>query len=152
MVEEPEDQLNCLRDAGARSVIFHFEATDSPIAVIKKARQLKLGTGLAVNPGTPVSAVVSLLDQVDTLLLLTVNPGYYGSQFLPEVLSKIAELRDIAPSIEIGVDGGIKENNISRVAKMGVDTIYVGSAIFMQPDPAQAYRRLRSLAQNPSHP
>lgn len=149
MVKEPEDQLECLRDVGAQRVIFHFEAAESPASVINKARQLRLGIGLALNPETPVSPVASLLDEVDSVLLLAVHPGYYGSQFLPEVLSKIAELRVLAPAMEIGVDGGIKENNISHIAKMGVDTIYVGSAIFRQPDPAQAYQRLQSLAQNP---
>lgn len=148
MVIEPENQLECLRDAGAQKAIFHFEATESPASVINKARQLKLGIGLAINPETPLSSIVPLITEVDNVLFLTVQPGYYGSKFLPEVLPKITELRSLAPDIEIGVDGGIKEDNIGDIARMGVDTIYVGSAIFMQPDPAQAYESLRSLAQN----
>jgi ribulose-phosphate 3-epimerase len=150
MVVEPDNQLECLRGAGAQKAIFHFEATESPASVIRKARQLKLGIGLALNPETPLSSVLPLVAEVDSVLFLTVHPGYYGSHFLPEVLPKIAELRQLAPEAEIGVDGGIKESNITQIAQLGVDTIYVGSGIFLQPDPAQAYRRLQSLAQNPS--
>ena len=149
MVKEPQNELGRLRDGGAQRVIFHVEATGSPAEVIRQARQLNLGVGLALNPETPVSSVSTLIDGVDSVLFLTVHPGYYGSRFLPEVLSKIADLRGLAPSMEIGVDGGIKESNISDIAHMGVDTIYVGSAIFMQPDPARAYYRLQSLAQRP---
>jgi ribulose-phosphate 3-epimerase len=147
MVIEPEGKLDCLSDAGAQKAIFHFEATESPASVIDKARQLKLGIGLALNPETPLSSIVSLVTEVDSVLFLTVNPGYYGSEFLPEVLPKVTELRRLAPEVQIGVDGGIKQDNIARISRLGVDVIYVGSAIFMQPDPGQAHRNLLSLAQ-----
>ena len=102
--------------------------------------------GLAVNPETPLTTTLSLADSVDSVLFLTVHPGFYGAKFLPEVLDKVVELRARKPNLEIGVDGGIKEGNIAEVARLGVDYICVGSAIFVQPDPAEAFRRLQSLA------
>jgi len=146
MVEKPEQQLECFKQAGARKIIFHYEATDSAGEVVSLARCLGLGVGLAVNPEPPVSAVLSLVEQLDSVLFLAVQPGFYGARFLPEVLDKIAELRSARSDIEIGIDGGIKENNIKLVAGSGVNDIYVGSAIFLDAQPAEAFRRLQALA------
>ena len=146
MVEKPEQQLECFKQAGARKVIFHYEATDSAGEVISLARRLGLGVGLAVNPETPVSAVLPLVEQLDSVLFLAVHPGFYGAKFLPEVLDKIAELRRARPDIKIGIDGGVKENNIKLIAGSGVNDIYVGSAIFLDAQPAEAFRRLEALA------
>ena len=82
-----------------------------------------------------------LVGEVDNVLLLAVQPGFYGSKFIPEV----GQLRAIQPNMEIGLDGGIKESNIRQVARSGVDVMYVGSAIFLQPDPLESFRRLHSL-------
>ena len=81
------------------------------------------------------------------MLFLSVNPGFYGSEFIPEVLDKIREFHKIEPERETGIDGGIKESNIAQITRSGVDVIYVGSAVFLQPDPAGSFRRLVSLAQ-----
>ncbi|MBI2869203.1 MAG: ribulose-phosphate 3-epimerase [Chloroflexi bacterium] len=146
MVKAPEDYIEGFREAGARRIIFHYEATATPDAVIVRIKKLGLEAGVAINPGTPVAALRGLTGRVDSLLLLSVNPGFYGAKFVPEVLGKITELRRSHPGIEIGIDGGIKENNIAEVAGTGVDVIYVGSAIFLQPDPARSFRRLSELA------
>jgi ribulose-phosphate 3-epimerase len=147
MVLHPEKYLPGFHQAGARKVLFHYEATSSPQKIIAQARDLGLGVGLAINPETVVSTILPLADKVDSILLMTVNPGFYGSKFIPEVMDKVAELRDARPEIEIGVDGGIKESNIAQIARAGVNAIYVGSAIFLQPQPAESYRRLLALAQ-----
>jgi ribulose-phosphate 3-epimerase len=89
--------------------------------------------------------VLPLLE-VDSVLFLAVHPGFYGARFLPEVLGKIAELKSARPDMEIGIDGGVKENNIKLVAGSGVNDIYVGSAIFLDSQPAEAFRRLQTLA------
>jgi ribulose-phosphate 3-epimerase len=146
MVVNPEKYMEGFQQAGAVKVVFHYEATPAPEMVISEIRGLGLQAGLAVNPETPVSAVAALVDKVDSVLFLTVNPGFYGSKFVPEVLDKVAEFRRNYPDKEIGVDGGIKEGNIVQVAGMGVDVIYVGSAISLQPDPAASYRHLLKLA------
>ena len=147
MVAHPEKYCEGFRQAGASKIIFHHEATASPQEVIHQIRNLGIEVGLAINPETPVSATASCIREVDSVLLLTVTPGFYGSKFIPEVMDKVAELRDIQPGIEIGIDGGVKENNISEIASAGVDYICVGSAVFLQPDPAESYRRLQSLVQ-----
>jgi len=150
MVLRPEDYLESLRQAGAEKVVFHYEATSSPRAVISAARKLGLGVGLAVNPETPVSTILPLVSEVDSVLFLSVHPGFYGSQFIPEVLDKIVELRSAQPGVEIGIDGGLKESNIAQIARAGPDVIYVGSAIFLQPQPGESFRHLQSLAQEGS--
>ena len=102
--------------------------------------------GLALNPETPVSAILTLADDVDSVLFLSVHPGFYGSQFIAEVLDKVSELGRARPGLEIGIDGGIKEDNIARVARSGVDVIYIGSAIFLKTNPAESFRHLQALA------
>ncbi|MFH1003464.1 MAG: ribulose-phosphate 3-epimerase [Chloroflexota bacterium] len=146
MVEHPEDQMAGFKAAGAERVVFHYEATPSPDEVIARARGLGLAVGLAVNPETPVAAVLPLADAVDSVLFLSVHPGYYGRDFIPEVLDKVTEFRRLRPDVEIGIDGGIKEGNIARIARTGVDAICVGSAVFAQPDPGQSYRHLTAVA------
>src|SRR5512137_307327 len=150
MVRQPEEQLQCFAMAGAEKIVFHFEATSSPLQIVKLIRGLGVKTGLAVNPETPLTATLSLADSVDSVLFLTVHPGFYGAKFLPEVLDKVMELRARKPNLEIGVDGGIKDANIADVARLGLDYICVGSAIFAQPDPGQSFRRLQSLADQAS--
>jgi len=150
MVERPEDYLENFQQAGAQKIIFHYEATSSPLAVISAVRELGLGVGLAVNPETAVSAIHPLISKLDSVLFLTVNPGFYGSQFIPEVLEKVPELRRSQTKMEIGVDGGIKENNIAEIARVGVDAICVGSAIFLQPEPGESFKHLSMLAQESS--
>ncbi len=150
MVQRPEDCLEGFLKAGAQKVVFHYEATSSPREVITQARELGLEIGLAINPETDVSAILPLVSEVDSVLLLTVHPGFYGSQFIPEALEKVVELRSTLPGVEIGVDGGIKESNIAQVAQVGVDVIYVGSAIFLQPQPGESFRHLLALVQEGS--
>jgi ribulose-phosphate 3-epimerase len=145
MVEQPEHQFKDYQKAGARKVIFHYEAAPAPEKAITAARKLNLEVGLAINPETDISTILSLTDKVDSVLFLSVHPGFYGAKFLPEVLDKVVELRRLRPGLKIGIDGGIKENNIVQVARIGVNEICVGSAILMQPDPGQAYRKLRSM-------
>ncbi|MDO8716829.1 MAG: ribulose-phosphate 3-epimerase [Dehalococcoidales bacterium] len=147
MVENPADSFASFKRLGASRVVFHYEATKSPDEVIRQARRLNLGVGMALNPDTPVSSILPFVSKVDNILFMTVVPGYYGSKFLPQVMEKIASFRQIYPKFNIGVDGGINANNIALVASTGVDDICVGSAIFLQPSPAESYRCLRSLAE-----
>jgi ribulose-phosphate 3-epimerase len=146
MVENPEEQFECFKNAGAEKVVFHYEATDAPDAAIACAWELGLKVGIAVNSETPVEDVVQLADAVDSVLFLSVKPGFYGSPFIPEVLDKIREFRATCPNAEIGIDGGIKESNIEQVVASGVDVVNVGSAITLTPQPVESFRRLQALA------
>lgn len=152
MVQNPERYLPGFRQAGAKKVVFHYEATPAPLEVISLAQKLGLEIGLAVNPETQVADFLPLASRVDSILFLTVHPGFYGSPFQPQVLDKIEEFRKARPDAEVGVDGGIKEGNISEIARFGVDVFYVGSAIFRQPNPAESFRRLQRLAQRGMQP
>lgn len=150
MVLHPEDQFEGFKQAGAKKVVFHYEAAPSPKEVISVARNLGLGVGLAVNPETPVSAILPVAGEIDSILFLSVVPGFYGSKFIPEVLDKIGEFRRVHLDIEIGIDGGIKESNIVQITRAKADVICVGSAIFLQPDPAASFRHLQSLVKQAS--
>ena len=146
MVERPEDYIRGFAEAGAERIVFHYEATPSLEEVMTKIRGFNLKVGLALNPQTPVSSVVHLIRGLDSVLFLSVHPGFYGQKFLPEVLDKVKELRRLHPDFEIGIDGGIKGNNIALVARSGVDYICIGSAIFLSPNPAQSFQHLQTLA------
>ena len=150
MVLRPEDYLEGFQRAGAQKVVFHYEATPSPKEVISLAKNLGLKVGLAINPETPISTILPLTGEVDSVLFLSVNPGFYGSKFIPEVLDKLTEFHNARPDTEIGIDGGIKESNVIQIARSGADVIYVGSAIFIQPQPDESFRHLLSLAREGS--
>jgi ribulose-phosphate 3-epimerase len=152
MVECPEDYLDNFSKAGAKKVIFHYEATSSPQSFISRARGLGLEIGLAINPKTGISDFLQLVDEVNSVLLLTVIPGFYGSKFIPEVLDKVEELRKNRPGLEIGLDGGINKGNIVQVVRSGADVFCVGSAIFLQPKPAAEYYNLVELIEKVTRP
>ena len=147
MVMHPENYLEEFKKAGAEKIIFHFEATPSPETVIEQIRKLGMEAGLSVNPETPVSAFAPLVKALDSILFMSVNPGYYGAKFIPEVVDKITNFKRAHPVKSVGIDGGIKEGNITTIAESGINDICVGSAIFMQPDPGEAYRKLVRLAE-----
>jgi ribulose-phosphate 3-epimerase len=146
MIEQPAKELEHFKKVGASKAIFHYEATDDPQRVISTGRKLGLKMGIALNPETSIEKVLSLTAELESVLFLSVHPGYYGAKFIPEVLDKVAELRKARPNLVIGIDGGIKESNIAQIAKTGVDEICVGSAIFMQPQLGEAYHKLLALA------
>ena len=148
MVLNSEECIASFHRAGAQRITFHYEATENPQKIITQIKELGLEVGIAINPETPVSAITTLADKVDTVLFLSVHPGFYGSEFIPEVLDKIREFRILNPDLEIGLDGGVKESNIAEVARSGANSIYVGSAIFLQECPGESFRYLTSLIQD----
>ena len=145
MVLHPEDCVAEFRRAGAQKIVFHYEAAPEPEKIIRQIRKLGIKVGLAVNPETSLAAITPLVKKVDSVLFLAVHPGFYGAAFIPEVLDKITDFRKAYPKMEIGIDGGVKEDNIVKIAQSGVDVIFIGSALFRQPQPAEAYRRLTAL-------
>jgi ribulose-phosphate 3-epimerase len=147
MVMHPERYLEEFKQAGAQKIVFHYEATPAPESIIEQIKKMGIQAGIAINPETPIAAIAPLVKSLDSILFLSVNPGFYGAKFIPEVLRKIADFRKAHPVVEVGIDGGIKENNIAEIAATGVNVIYVGSAIYLQPDPAASYHRLTRLAE-----
>ncbi|MEW6616218.1 MAG: ribulose-phosphate 3-epimerase [Thermodesulfobacteriota bacterium] len=139
MVKEPNSYLASLKSMGTKKVIFHFEADPDPENVISNIRKLGMEAGLAVNPKTAISEFQSLVPQVGSFLFLSVDPGFYGSPFIPGVLDEIRRFRSQFLSAFIGIDGGISLDNIKKVKAAGVDYACVGSRIFLQPDPKESY-------------
>ncbi len=146
MVKDPNECLEILKSIGTQKVIFHFEADPDPGKVISNVKGMGMEVGLAVNPGTTIPEFEFLVPRVDSLLFLSVNPGFYGSPFIPEVLDEIRRFRTRFPSAVIGLDGGISLDNIREVKESGVDYACVGSRILLQPDPKESYEAfLRSI-------
>jgi ribulose-phosphate 3-epimerase len=145
MVNDPESYIDDFVKAGAQQIIFHYEATKSHKKIIDMIHEKGLKAGIAVNPDTGISVLAPLINKLDSVLFMSVIPGYYGSKFIPGVLDKIIAFRNIYPDVRTGIDGGIKENNIEIVAKTGVNSICVGSAVFCQENPAQSFKRLEKL-------
>jgi ribulose-phosphate 3-epimerase len=145
MVKNPENYLRCYHNLGAEKIIFHLEATDVPSKVIRKAKEIGIRVGIAINPQTPIHLVQDLLPEIDSILFLSVEPGSYGSKFIPSVLDKIQSFKTINTSLHTGIDGGIKEENIAEIAKSGIDDICVGSGIFRADDPTVAFHRLSRM-------
>ena len=146
MVNEPEKYFLGFKQAGAQKVVFHYEATHQPNEVISRAKELELMVGLAINPDTPIFDILPLVKDLNSILFLSVYPGFYGKEFISDVLRKIREFRSKISYLETGIDGGIKKSNISMVSQCGVDCIYVGSAIFLQDNPEESYYQLLELA------
>lgn len=146
MVTDPAGCLEDFRNAGAHKVVFHYEAPVDTAETIENIRKLGMQAGLAANPDTTVEDIGPYVSILDSVLFMSVNPGYYGAPFIPDVLEKVRDFRKRYPDIEIGLDGGVNEKTIPEIVKSGVDTIYIGSAVFRQPDPGEAFRRLTALA------
>ncbi len=145
MVANPEEHLLGFKKAGAKKVIFHYEAVTQHSKVIAKARSLDLEVGLGINPETSINDFIGLIPYLDSVLFLSVHPGFYGSPFIPQVLDKVIALKSIFPNFMVGIDGGVSDKNILTVLKSGVDDICIGSAIFRSSDPEASYQRLSEI-------
>ncbi|HDV7285168.1 TPA: ribulose-phosphate 3-epimerase [Mannheimia haemolytica] len=124
--------------AGADYITFHPEATEHIDRTLQLIRDLGCKSGLVFNPATPLSYLDYVMDKVDVILLMSVNPGFGGQSFIPSTLDKLKEVRrridESGYNIRLEVDGGVKINNIAEIAKAGADMFVAGSAIFDQPD------------------
>jgi ribulose-phosphate 3-epimerase len=145
MVERPERQIEFFAEAGADGLTIHVEATPHVNYTLTAIREAGCRAGLALCPSTPVEAVSEVVDDVDLVLCMTVNPGWGGQVFLPGSLDKIARLRALIgarPALE--VDGGIDEETAGACARAGATVFVAGSAVFGAPDPAAALRAIEA--------
>jgi ribulose-phosphate 3-epimerase len=150
MVERPERQIEQFATAGADSITVQAEATPNVHYALKQIREAGCLAGLAINPGTPVDAAAEVLDLVDLLLCMTVNPGWGGQAFIESSPAKIERLRALAgPDIPIQVDGGIGAVTAGIAADAGATLFVAGSAVFGAADPAGAYRAIADAAGAP---
>lgn len=144
MVKDPVSVLTPLENTSFVKATFHFEAVEDHYPVINRIRALNMKAGLAVNPSTEIDSFSGLAEEVDSILFLAVEPGFYGSTFQPEVLDKLRRFRLAYPEKEVGIDGGVKLANLDAVISAGPDFIYVGSAIFNSPEPSVAFKEFKN--------
>jgi ribulose-phosphate 3-epimerase len=150
MIEDPDRWAPPYAEAGARNVTFHVEAADDPVQVARAIRAEGALAGLAIKPKTPLEPYLDLLREFDTLLVMTVEPGFGGQGFIAEVLPKVRKARDLVQSghltLFIEVDGGVNADTIEAAAEAGADVFVAGSAVYGAADPARAITALRAQA------
>ena len=147
MVQPVDDLIRMFADAGASYITFHPEASQHADRSLQLIRDLGCKAGLVLNPATGLDAMDWVLDRLDMLLLMSVNPGFGGQKFIPSTLEKLKQARKIIDNsgfdIRLEVDGGVGVSNIQEIARAGADTFVAGSAIFSQPDYKQVIDKMR---------
>jgi ribulose-phosphate 3-epimerase len=150
MIEQPELYIEDFIRAGGTRILVHQEATVHLDRALAMIRELGAEAGAAINPATPVTMLSEVLDKVDTVLVMTVNPGFGGQKFIPNTYEKIRQLNQMRSrynaSFRIEVDGGVDLENTAELAQAGANTFVAGTSIFHTADPAAATRQLKKLA------
>ena len=150
MIERPEEYIEDFVLAGATRVLVHQEATVHLDRALSMIREHGAEAGAAINPATPVLMLSDVLDKLDTVLVMSVNPGFGGQKFIRGALEKIRQLNQwrarYNASFRIEVDGGVDLGNVAELAQAGANTFVAGSSIFHASDPAGATRQLHKLA------
>lgn len=150
MIDDPDRWAPGFAEAGAHSVTFHAEAAAAPIRLARELRRLGSRVGVALKPATPVEPLHDLLGEIDMLLIMTVEPGFGGQEFLDMCLPKVRRTRSLVSEsgldVWVQVDGGVSGKTIERCAEAGADVFVAGSAVYGAVDPAAAIDDLRALA------
>lgn len=150
MIEQPEEYVEEFVRAGADRVLVHQEATPHLDRALEMIREHGAQAGAAINPSTPVVMLSDVLDRLDTVLVMSVNPGFGGQKFIPNALEKIRQLNHwrarYNAAFRIEVDGGVDLDNTVELAQAGANTLVAGTSIFHTSDPAAAARQMRKLA------
>jgi ribulose-phosphate 3-epimerase len=144
MITDPLKYAPAMVKAGAHNITFHVEAVDDPLAAARQIRQLGCHVGVTLRPQTPVEALYPLLEEVEVVLVMSVNPGFSGQKFMPEMLAKVRELKKrVRPGQRIEIDGGINHETARAARQAGVDWFVVASAIFDAADRPAAIAAIR---------
>ncbi|GDY28888.1 ribulose-phosphate 3-epimerase [Gandjariella thermophila] len=150
MIEDPDRWAIGYAETGAYNVTVHVEAAKDPVALAKNLRAAGAKAGLSIKPGTPLEPHVEVLKHYDTLLVMSVEPGFGGQKFIPEVLDKVRTARSLVDTghlrLLVEIDGGINADTIEAAAEAGVDCFVAGSAVYAADDPGRAVRALREQA------
>ena len=149
MVEKPENFITLFSEAGADLLTVHVEATVHLHRTIQSIKENKMYAGVALNPSTPLSAIEEIVSDLDLLLIMSVNPGFGGQQFIPSSLDKIRRLKSMLlakqSTARIAVDGGVTLNNASQLRECGADILVAGSAIYGAADCKAAIAEFKAL-------
>ncbi|KAH7580956.1 Ribulose-phosphate 3-epimerase [Nakaseomyces glabratus] len=135
MVEEPEKWVADFAKAGADQFTFHYEATKDPLSLVKLIKENGIKAACAIKPGTPVDVLFELAPYLDMALVMTVEPGFGGQKFMPDMMPKVEALRTKFPHMNIQVDGGLGKETIGVAAKAGANVIVAGTSVFTASDP-----------------
>ena len=150
MIEDPDTFAPVFIKAGADCVSVHYEVCRNLDRTLHMIQDHGAKAGVVVNPATSVRLLENVLDIVDYVLVMSVNPGYGGQKFIPNSLNKIRDLARVRAERQLGfaieIDGGVGPENISQIARAGVDWVVVGTSVFLEPDPAQAIRDMLKTA------
>ena len=150
MIENPDNYIKDFVDAGSDLIVVHQEACRHLHRTIQNIKSYNVKAGVALNPATPIETIKHVLEDVDMVLIMTVNPGFGGQSFIESTIEKIQEIKKLIDeknlNVDIQVDGGIKPNNIDKVVKAGANIIVAGSAIFNSDDIAQTVKLMRENA------
>jgi ribulose-phosphate 3-epimerase len=151
MIDDPDRWAVGYAEAGAYNVTVHVEAAEDPVALAANLRAAGAKAGLSVKPDTPLEPYLDVLRHYDTLLVMSVEPGFGGQGFIPRVLDKVRTARRLVDTgqltVLVEIDGGINEDTIEAAAEAGVDCFVAGSAVYGADDPVEAVRRLRAQAE-----
>ncbi|CAG0913964.1 unnamed protein product [Notodromas monacha] len=151
MVSNPHAWVGPMQDAGADQYTFHYEAaSDDVLGLARRIKETGMKVGVGVKPATDVDVILPLLnsDLIDTVLIMTVEPGFGGQRFMEDMMPKVSAIRSRFPLINIEVDGGVGPNNVDVCAEAGANMIVSGTAIIKSDDPSQTIRHMRAVAQD----
>lgn len=144
MVQRPEMYIETFAEAGASHLTFHLEAVPEPIELAETVRAAGMTVGLAINPPTAVEAILPFVEAFDLILIMSVNPGFAGQSFIPEVLEKVRTVRTLlTPKQRLAMDGGINRDNAASCREAGCDVLVAATAVFGSDDYAEAIGALR---------
>ena len=144
MITDPIRYIDDFVAAGADIITVHYESCDDVLSVLRYIRSKGVRAALTIKPATPAEAVYPLIDDVDMVLVMTVEPGFGGQKMIPETLDKVRAIRAFAPKLDIEVDGGVTVENVKEFKDAGANIIVAGSAVFKADDPAAVIEKLKN--------
>ena len=148
MINDPDRWAPAYGDAGAYSVTFHIEAAKDPRSLCENIRSTGARAAAALKPQTDLDSLDGILELLDMILIMTVEPGFGGQAFMSDMMPKVARARELGgPEIWIEVDGGVSHNTIMECKDAGANVFVAGSCVYSNPDPAQVVRDLRALVE-----
>uniref|UniRef100_A0A6G1S6J6 Ribulose-phosphate 3-epimerase n=1 Tax=Aceria tosichella TaxID=561515 RepID=A0A6G1S6J6_9ACAR len=148
MVANPLQWIEPMADAGCSQYTYHFEATTDQVGVLRKVKEAGMKVGLAIKPATSVDVVLPYIESVDAILVMTVEPGFGGQKFMPDMMAKVKLLRDKFRSLDIEVDGGVGPSTVDQCSSAGANMIVSGTAITQAPNPKSVIEQIREIAFN----
>jgi ribulose-phosphate 3-epimerase len=155
MIDDPDRWAPDFAETGAYSVTFHAEAAADPVALARRLRSIGSRAGIALKPGTPAEPFLEILDEFDQVLVMTVEPGFGGQEFMESTMPKLRALRERVSGagldVWLQVDGGVNERTIATAAEAGADTFVAGSSVFLSDDPLDRIASLRAAASASAH-